>query len=118
MIGDFVGAINKDWLWHSSDQGHSNGLMGEIISCFPSIPQTTSAIALWLVKLDTLIAPYVEKAQPERNQLLCRTRITSMRYFSKIIYYNSCLACFTSQSFKTNRIANCFVGLLAESLEL
>ncbi|CAL9224946.1 unnamed protein product [Arabidopsis halleri] len=77
VIGDFVGAINEDWLWHSSDQGQT--LMGEIICCFSSMPQTTSAIALWLVKLDTLIAPYVEKAQPERNQPLCRTRNTSRR---------------------------------------
>lgn len=76
VIGDFVGAINEDWLWHSSDQGQT--LMGEIICCFPSMPQTTSAIALWLVKFDTLIGPYVEKAQPERNQPLCRTRNTSM----------------------------------------
>ncbi|KAL1188979.1 Homeobox-DDT domain protein RLT3 [Cardamine amara subsp. amara] len=72
VIGDFVGAINEDWLWHC------NALMGETISCFPSIPQTTSAIALWLIKLDTLIAPYVEKAQPERDQQ-CRTRNTSRR---------------------------------------
>ncbi|EOA15935.1 hypothetical protein CARUB_v10004029mg [Capsella rubella] len=77
VIGDFVGAINEDWLWHSSDQAHS--LLGETISCFPSMPQTTSAMALWLVKLDTLIAPFVEKAHPERNQLFCRTRNTSRR---------------------------------------
>ncbi|XP_019086298.1 PREDICTED: homeobox-DDT domain protein RLT3-like [Camelina sativa] len=49
VIGDFVGAINEDWLWHSSDQGHSNALLGETISCYPSMPQTTSAMALWLV---------------------------------------------------------------------
>uniref|UniRef100_A0A1J3DY83 Homeobox-DDT domain protein RLT3 n=1 Tax=Noccaea caerulescens TaxID=107243 RepID=A0A1J3DY83_NOCCA len=78
VIGDFVGAITEVWLWHSGDEEHSNATMGEIISCFPSLPQTTSAIALWLVKLDTLIAPYIEKAQPERNQL-CRTRYTSRR---------------------------------------
>ncbi|VVB01384.1 unnamed protein product [Arabis nemorensis] len=78
VIGDFVGGINGDWLWHI-EEGHSNGVMKEIITCFPSMPQTTSAIALWLVKLDTLIAPYVEKAQPEKNQV-CRTRNTSMIY--------------------------------------
>lgn len=67
MIGDFVGAINEDWLWHF---GEENALMGEIITSFPSMPRTTSAIALWLVKLDTLIAPYVvEKAQPGGNRL-------------------------------------------------
>lgn len=65
MIGDFVGAINEDWLWHFGEED------GEIITSFPSMPRTTSAIALWLVKLDTLIASYVvEKApQPEGNQL-------------------------------------------------
>ncbi|XP_056854992.1 homeobox-DDT domain protein RLT3-like [Raphanus sativus] len=67
VIGDFVGAINEDWLWHF---GEENALMGEIITSFPSMPRTTSAIALWLVKLDTLIAPYVvEKAQPGGNRL-------------------------------------------------
>ena len=66
MIGDFVGAINEDWLWHFGEEEE-----GEIITSFPSMPRTTSAIALWLVKLDTLIASYVvEKApQPEGNQL-------------------------------------------------
>ncbi|CAG7896634.1 unnamed protein product [Brassica rapa] len=65
VIGDFVGAINEDWLWHFGEEE------GEIITSFPSMPRTTSAIALWLVKLDTLIASYVvEKApQPEGNQL-------------------------------------------------
>ncbi|KAF8079476.1 hypothetical protein N665_1024s0004 [Sinapis alba] len=78
VIGDFVGAINEDWLWHFGEEEHYNALMGEIITSFPSMPRTTSAIALWLVKLDTLIAPYVEKAQPQGNQLN-RTRNTSRR---------------------------------------
>ena len=73
VIGDFVGAINEDWLWHfgEEEEHYSNALMGEIITSFPSMPRTTSAIALWLVKLDTLIASYVvEKAPlPEGNQL-------------------------------------------------
>lgn len=82
VVGDFVGGINGDWLWRIGEEGLSNGVMGEIITCFPSMPQTTSAIALWLVKLDTLVAPYLEKARPESNQV-CRTRNTSMIY-----YYN------------------------------
>ncbi|CAH8385890.1 unnamed protein product [Eruca vesicaria subsp. sativa] len=67
VIGDFVGAINEDWLWHF---GEEEALMKEILTSFSSMPRTTSAIALWLVKLDTLIAPtYVEKPQLEGNQL-------------------------------------------------
>ncbi|KAG2314086.1 hypothetical protein Bca52824_017208 [Brassica carinata] len=62
VIGDFVGAINEDWLWQFGEEEHYNALMGEIITSFPSMPRTTSAIALWLVKLDTLIAPCVKKA--------------------------------------------------------
>ncbi|CAH2079366.1 unnamed protein product [Thlaspi arvense] len=85
VIGDFVGAINEDWLWHSGNEEHST-LLGEVISCFSSMPQTTSAIALWLVKLDTLIAPYVEKAQPERTQL-CRTRNTGERLSSSCSFH-------------------------------
>ncbi|CDY51255.1 BnaC03g77790D [Brassica napus] len=73
VIGDFVGAINEDWLWHSGEEEehYNNALMGEIITSFPSMPRTTSAVGLWLVTLDTLIASYVvEKApQPEGNQL-------------------------------------------------
>ncbi|XP_010557732.1 PREDICTED: homeobox-DDT domain protein RLT3 isoform X2 [Tarenaya hassleriana] len=69
VTANFVGAINGDWLWQSDDDGHSNSvMMEEIITCFPSIPQTSSAAALWLVRLDSLIAPLMEKAQSERNQ--------------------------------------------------
>ncbi|XP_024005575.1 homeobox-DDT domain protein RLT3 isoform X1 [Eutrema salsugineum] len=82
VIGDFVGAINEDWLWHFSGEENSSALMGEVITSFPSLPQTTSAIALWLVKLDTLIAPCVEKSQPERNRW-CMTRNTSRRAFKQ-----------------------------------
>ncbi|XP_010542047.1 PREDICTED: homeobox-DDT domain protein RLT3-like [Tarenaya hassleriana] len=83
VIGNFVGAINVDWLWRydddgDDDDGHSHPVMEEIITCFPSIPQTSSAVALWLVKLDSLTASYLEKLQPESNQER-RTRSTSKR---------------------------------------
>jgi hypothetical protein len=35
--------------------------MEEIITCYPTMPQTSSALALWLMKLDELISPYLEK---------------------------------------------------------
>ncbi|CAN8232429.1 unnamed protein product [Cochlearia groenlandica] len=79
VIGDFLGGINEDWLWHCGDKEQSNGSMGETITCFPCVPRTTSAIALWLVKLDTLMAPFMTKSKPKRNQQKCRTRNTSRR---------------------------------------
>ena len=40
VIGDFVGAINEDWLWHFGEEEdhYNNALMGEIITSFPSMP--------------------------------------------------------------------------------
>ncbi|CAN7131139.1 unnamed protein product [Brassica rapa subsp. narinosa] len=92
VIGDFVGAINEDWLWHFGEEEE-----GEIITSFPSMPRTTSAIALWLVKLDTLIASYVvEKApQPEGNQLN-RTRKYKYELTSLSSSSVSVLKCFLS----------------------
>lgn len=61
VLGDFIGAINEDWLCECNTLPQSyNG--EEIISCFTSLPQTTSAVALWLVKLDAFIAPYLQRA--------------------------------------------------------
>lgn len=54
VLADFVNAINEDWFYENSvsDSYCSN----EIISNFSAMPQTYSAIALWLVKLDLLVA--------------------------------------------------------------
>lgn len=58
-LADFIGAINKDWLYQCDVMQASYNIGQSIIECFTSIPHTTSAIALWLVKLDALIAPYL-----------------------------------------------------------
>ncbi|KAJ0113727.1 hypothetical protein Patl1_03208 [Pistacia atlantica] len=73
VVADFVGAINEEWLcqWNVAQGG--NAVMEEIIVCFPTMPQTSSALALWLVKLDALIAPYLEKVHSEK-QLTTRCR--------------------------------------------
>ncbi|XP_042046224.1 homeobox-DDT domain protein RLT3-like isoform X2 [Salvia splendens] len=55
VLADFVNAINEDWLYQTSATD-SYYTADEIISKFSALPQTYSAIALWLVKLDLLVA--------------------------------------------------------------
>lgn len=49
----------------------SNMALDDVIVYFQTMPQTTSAVALWMVKLDSLIAPYLESVH-------CKRRLTSM----------------------------------------
>lgn len=63
VVSDFVGAINDDWLSQCNIALGSN----DILACFPFMPQTSSAFALWLVKLDAIIDPYLEKVPSQKN---------------------------------------------------
>jgi hypothetical protein len=40
----------------------------ETIASFASMPHTSSALALWLVKLDAIIAPYLDRVQTQKKQ--------------------------------------------------
>ncbi|XP_008795938.2 homeobox-DDT domain protein RLT3-like [Phoenix dactylifera] len=71
VLVDFVGALNEEWLYECASALGSNMVLDDIIVYFQTMPQTTSAVALWMVKLDSLIAPYLESVQSER-------RLTSM----------------------------------------
>ncbi|KAL4200597.1 hypothetical protein AMTRI_Chr02g211950 [Amborella trichopoda] len=64
VLTDFVGAINEDWLCQSKPVLGANTVIDEIVVFFPNIPQTTSALALWLVKLDAFLSDYLK-------QILC-----------------------------------------------
>ncbi|KAH6762645.1 hypothetical protein C2S52_020078 [Perilla frutescens var. hirtella] len=55
VMADFVNAINEDWFYQER-VSDSYCPSDEIISNFQATPQTYSAIALWLVKLDLLVA--------------------------------------------------------------
>ncbi|XP_042497551.1 homeobox-DDT domain protein RLT3 [Macadamia integrifolia] len=68
VLTDFVGAINEDWLNKCCFGLGSNTALDEVIVFFPTMPQTTSALALWLVKLDALIAPHLEKMNSKNAQ--------------------------------------------------
>lgn len=62
---DFVGAIKEGWLNECASTSAANAALDEIIVSFQTMPQTTSAVALWLVKFDALLAPHLDKVQPE-----------------------------------------------------
>ncbi|KAK4775271.1 hypothetical protein SAY86_010206 [Trapa natans] len=62
VLSDFIGAINRDWLFHCSRVPNCNIIGEEIVALFPTIPPTSSAVALWLVKLDALLANYLKGA--------------------------------------------------------
>ncbi|XP_057420878.1 homeobox-DDT domain protein RLT3 isoform X2 [Lotus japonicus] len=65
VLTDFVGAINESWLFQCK---FPDGMVEEIIASFASMPHTSSALALWLVKLDTIIAPYLDRVYLQKKQ--------------------------------------------------
>uniref|UniRef100_A0A0A9DVY7 Uncharacterized protein n=1 Tax=Arundo donax TaxID=35708 RepID=A0A0A9DVY7_ARUDO len=67
VLVDFVGAMDEDWLYKSSSSVSFSSYLDDIIVYFQTMPQTTSAVALWVVKLDALIAPYLGKADSART---------------------------------------------------
>ncbi|CAK9188086.1 unnamed protein product [Ilex paraguariensis] len=68
VLADFVSAINEDWLYQCNIALDSNSVLEEIIASFLTTPQTSSAIALWLVKLDALISPHLERVESQKKQ--------------------------------------------------
>ncbi|XP_073225978.1 homeobox-DDT domain protein RLT3 isoform X3 [Cicer arietinum] len=64
VLADFVGAINEDWLCRCK---FPDGVVEETVASFASMPHTSSALALWLVKLDAIIAPYLERVQTQKK---------------------------------------------------
>ncbi|KAL6870596.1 hypothetical protein ACP4OV_014444 [Aristida adscensionis] len=67
VVLDFVGAMDEDWLYKSSSSACFSSYLDDIIVYFQTMPQTISAVALWVVKLDALIAPNLEKADTIRT---------------------------------------------------
>ncbi|CAI9768373.1 unnamed protein product [Fraxinus pennsylvanica] len=67
VLADFISAINDDWFYQLNDELRSNYLPDDLFASFPSMPQTSSAVALWLVKLDLLVAPYIGRVQSQNK---------------------------------------------------
>ncbi|CAJ2636583.1 unnamed protein product [Trifolium pratense] len=65
VLADFVGAINEGWLFQCK---FPDGVVEETIASFASMPHTSSALALWLVKLDAIIDPYLDRVQTQKKQ--------------------------------------------------
>uniref|UniRef100_A0A0A0K3U2 DDT domain-containing protein n=1 Tax=Cucumis sativus TaxID=3659 RepID=A0A0A0K3U2_CUCSA len=59
VVADFVGAINEDWFCNLPED--SSVCILDTLASFASLPQTTSALAFWLVKLDAFFYCYVWK---------------------------------------------------------
>lgn len=59
MVADFVGAMNEDW-FYNFPEGSSVDFRDTLAS-FASLPQTTSALAFWLVKLDAFLNCFLWK---------------------------------------------------------
>lgn len=73
VLADFVGAINLNWLSQCNVASDCDSMLEDIVSYFEKMPQTSSAVAFWLVKLDSLIAsqlnegPEVAMTKGKRN---------------------------------------------------
>ncbi|XWS31134.1 hypothetical protein CRYUN_Cryun23aG0051500 [Craigia yunnanensis] len=77
VVADFVAAINENWLNRCHIEQRGCTVIEEIIALFPTMSQTSSAVALWLVKLDEFIAPYLKKVHSGKeleNQSRCSDR--------------------------------------------
>ncbi|KAL6552710.1 hypothetical protein OROHE_008074 [Orobanche hederae] len=59
VLADFVTAVNEDWFYEDNVSG-SHGTSDDVVSNFSTMPHTYSAVALWLAKLDILVASHVE----------------------------------------------------------
>ncbi|CAM8918050.1 unnamed protein product [Rhodiola kirilowii] len=76
VLTDFVGAINEDWVSACNAASDSSSIYEELITKFPPFPQTSSAVALWLVKLDALIAPFLERSSVNKPGINTRSKGT------------------------------------------
>ncbi|PWA91394.1 DDT domain-containing protein [Artemisia annua] len=65
VLGDFVGAINNGWSYESDTALGFDCDLDDIIASFASMPQTSSAVALWLVKLDFIVTPHLKRVDLE-----------------------------------------------------
>ncbi|KAL3650654.1 hypothetical protein CASFOL_007057 [Castilleja foliolosa] len=66
VLGDFVAAISENWFYENNVSG-SYGTSDDIISNFSTMPHTYSSVALWLVKLDILVASHVESSHSQNK---------------------------------------------------
>ncbi|KAL4363236.1 hypothetical protein GQ457_04G025600 [Hibiscus cannabinus] len=67
VVADFVAAINENWFNQCHIEQGGCTVIEEIIAFFPMMPQTSSALALWLVKLDEFISSYLKKVHSEKD---------------------------------------------------
>ncbi|KZV55249.1 hypothetical protein F511_06726 [Dorcoceras hygrometricum] len=72
VLADFVTAIKEDWFYQHSDTSGSYCIKDYIFSDFSTVPHTYSAVALWIVKLDLLVASHTESCKYQTKSKSCR----------------------------------------------
>ncbi|KAG8380679.1 hypothetical protein BUALT_Bualt06G0040900 [Buddleja alternifolia] len=73
VLADFVTAINEDWFYQNNVSG-SYSDSEEVVSNFSTVPQTFSAVALWLTKLDLLVASHLGNGHSQsKSELINRS---------------------------------------------
>jgi hypothetical protein len=80
--------MDEDWLYKSSSSVSFSSYLDDIIVYFQTMPQTTSAVALWVVKLDALIAPYLDKPGTSRA-LALKEPVQTSKYLFTITIVNA-----------------------------
>ncbi|KAG6482178.1 homeobox-DDT domain protein RLT3-like [Zingiber officinale] len=70
VLTDFVSAMVEEWLCECATASSPNVDVDDLLVHFQTMPQTISAVALWIVKLDALIAPRLEVIYAERSKAL------------------------------------------------
>ncbi|XP_073021719.1 homeobox-DDT domain protein RLT3-like [Primulina eburnea] len=72
VLADFVTAIKEDWFYRNDNSSGSYCIQDYIFSDFSTVPHTYSAVALWIVKLDLLVASHMESCKYQNKSKSCR----------------------------------------------
>ncbi|XP_073314795.1 homeobox-DDT domain protein RLT3-like isoform X1 [Primulina huaijiensis] len=72
VLADFVTAIKEDWFYQNCNTSGSYCIQDYIFSDFSTVPHTYSAVALWIVKLDLLVASHMESCKYQNKSKSCR----------------------------------------------
>lgn len=71
VLADFVTAIKEDWFYQNSNSSGACHIQDYIFSDFSTVPHTYSAVALWIMKLDLLVAFHLDSCKNQNKSKNC-----------------------------------------------
>ncbi|KAL6493767.1 hypothetical protein OROGR_032102 [Orobanche gracilis] len=75
VLADFVSTVNENWFYENNVSG-SHGTSDDVVSNFSTMPHTYSAVALWLAKLDILVASHMESNHSQNtSEMVGRSQV-------------------------------------------